>query len=165
MVETVIIPNVEFSTQDIPSKAFLRKTKKISLKVSDEGFTFTGVSIHWDEIKDVRVKFFNSNPYIQLMTSSDTVYSLFFENKFYYRRRAPWFGASEYITTEFVKILEEKNLFTVDKLISNVQTNRQGKLIHSVWNSLFLLIPVVLIFTSVFILYAGWTFGSQIQLI
>ena len=162
-MDPIIIPNVEFSTEDIASKAFFRNTKKISLKVSKAGITFTGINVQWDEITVVSLKYFNCNPYFQLDTKSGAKYSLFFENKFYYRKKAPWFGASEFISKEFVKILQEKNLFSLKTLEDQVSENSHTPLIHQVWNTLFLVFPVLLVVLSVIILYSGFVYGYQIH--
>ena len=163
MIKDVIIPNVEFSIDEIPSKAFFRNTQKISLKISEMGITMKGSSIAWNDIHSVDLKFFNSNPYIQL-TTSESKFSFFFENKFYYRRKAPWFGASEFITREFVKILEEKNLYSIQKLDSNLLSNEShGAFIHSFWNFFFIVFPVLLLVLAIVILLGGLFFGPQTQ--
>ena len=161
-MDPVIITNVEFSHHDIPSKAFFRKTQKISIKLADEGIIITGNIIKWSEIGNVSVKFFNRNPYIYLETASGNNYSLFFENKFYYRKKAPWFGASKFITTEFVRILEEKGLFSVAKLEAIVSENTAVPTIHKIWNTLFYVIPIVLVLISIVVIYTGFMYGYQI---
>jgi hypothetical protein len=158
-MDSFIIPNVEFSIGDIPSKVFFRKSKRIFLKVSDSGITFSGKSLNWEDFKKVSIKFFNGNPYIQFEVAEQT-YSFYFENKFYFRKKAPWFGASEFKTKEFVKVLEEKNLLTVDKLYSNVESNNQSPFIHTLWNSMFFIIPPVLFIASIAFLYAGLIAGT-----
>ena len=163
-MDPIIIPNVEFSTEDIASKAFFRNTKKISLKVSKAGITFTGINVQWDEITVVSLKYFNCNPYFQLDTKSGAKYSLFFENKFYYRKKSPWFGASEFITKEFVKTLEEKNLFTIAKLEANISENTQSTFLHTFWNNFVLVFPVLLILISVSILLIGLFGGPQVRI-
>ena len=164
MVDEVIIPSVEFSTKDIPSKMLFRNTKKISLKVNDTGITFIGLTVHWDEITSINVKFFNSNPYIQIRTKVDSIYSFYFENKFYYRHKKPWYGASEFITKEFVKILEEKNLFSVEKLESNLYSNTgSGARVHSLWNSIFVILPILMLVLAIIILLGGLFYGPQTQ--
>lgn len=161
-MDPVIITNVEFSHNDIPSKAFFRKTQKISIKVADEGISITGNIIKWSEISNVSVKFFNSNPYITLESSSGDNYSLFFENKFYYRKRAPWFGASQFITIEFVKLLEEKNLFSVAKLEAVIAENTATPTIHTVWNTLYYALPIAFVAISLVVIYTGFIYGYQL---
>ena len=164
-MDSFIIPNVKYSPSDIPSKAFFRGTQKLSIKVDDEGLTFNGKSVNWSDITGVKVKFFNCNPYLQLASSSGESFNFFFENKFYYRKKAPWYGASEFITTSFVKALEEKNLFTVDKLKANVGENITTPTMHKLWNLSFFVVPVILIIVSVIVLYVGLVQNSQIQLL
>ena len=163
-MDPFIIPNVEFATTDIPPKYFLRGTKKLSLKITETGIILTGQDIKWDEINKVSVKFFNNNPYIQLQTTSNSIYSFFFENKFYYRKKSPWFGASEFITKEFVKTLEEKNLFTIAKLEANISENTQSTFLHTFWNNFVLVFPVLLILISVSILLIGLFGGPQVRI-
>lgn len=163
-MESFIIPSVEISDQDIPSRPFFRGTKKISLKIIETGIVITGNTIEWSEILDVSIKFFNSNPYIQLNTKSGSVYSFFFENKFYYRRNAPWFGASEFITREFVKKLEEKNLYSIAKLEAQIYENKSTPRIHYIWNNFTYVFPVVLLVISTIILLLGWVGGPQIRI-
>lgn len=161
-MDPVIITNVEFSHKEIPSKAFFRNTQKISIKVADEGIIITGNITKWSEITNVSVKFFNSNPYIHLESSSGENYSLYFENKFYYRKRAPWFGASQFITTEFVKLLEEKNLFTVAQLEAAISENTVTPSMHAVWNALYYAVPVAFVAISLVVIITGYFFGYQL---
>lgn len=164
-MDSFIIPTVEYLPHDIPSKAFFRGTKKISLKIEDEGFVFNGRTVNWSDIQSVNVKFFNSNPYLQLTSSNGESFSFYFENKFYYRKNAPWFGASEFITTAFVKALEEKNLFSVEKLKANLQENTFTPFIHKFWNFAYYAFPTALVILSTIILVVGIMQNSQIQLL
>ena len=161
-MDPIIIPNVEFSTEDIASRPFLRNTKKISLKISDTGITFTGITVDWNDISKVSINYFNSNPYFQLNLQSGNKYSFFFENKFYYRKKAPWYGASEFVTKEFVKILEEKNLFSMTKLENQVSENTHPPFIHMIWNSFFFIFPIILVLLSIAILLTGFLYGTQV---
>lgn len=180
MDQPFIIPNVEVCIGDIPARYFFRNTKKLSLEITKAGIVCNGYAIQWDSIKDVELKYFNGNPYLQFKTDSkiqldktvnsatygrQTVVSMFFENKFYYRKFAPWFGASEYITTEFVKTLEEHNLFSVEKLRSRISENMDDFFGHSLWNISFLALPLLLILFSLIILVVGFTQNAQIQLL
>ena len=163
-MDPFIIPNVEFATSDIPSKYFLRGTKKLALKVTESGITLTGQDIKWNEINNVSVKFFNNNPYIQLQTNNNAKYSFFFENKFYSRKKSPWFGASEFITKEFVKTLEERNLFTLAKLEANISENNQSTFLHTFWYNFALVFPILLILLSTTILLIGLFGGPQVRI-
>ena len=157
-MEEKIFSNVEYiHGYDIPSSAFLRKTKKIFLRTNDVGITFLGKTYKWSEIRNVQLKFFNANPYLQLDIEGNTIHSFFFESKFYYRKKIPWFGASQFLTTEFVKILEEKELFSVNDLENRLQDNTQTPFIHKVWNYFFWIFPIVLILITIYILYLGFT--------
>ena len=115
------------------------------------------------EIRNVFVKFFNSNPYIQLEVNSGEILSFFFENKFYYRRKSPWFGASEFITKEFVRTLEEKNIFTIAKLDAELSDFKSTSFVHYLWNNFTFIFPVFLLLLSTVILIIGF-FGGERQI-
>lgn len=154
IMETKIFGNVEYITGvKIPSKLF-RKTKKIYLKVDKQGITFLGKTLAWDNIKNVELKFFNANPYIQI-DNSGTLHNFFFESKFYYRKKVPWFGASKFLTQEFVKLLEEKELFTSKKLEELVDQNTESLLMHKIWNNFFWVFPPFLIIISIIMIILG----------
>ena len=160
-MEEKIFPNVEYKHgADIPSKPFFRNTQKVFLKTSDEGLTFLGKTYSWSDINHVELKFFNSNPYIQLDISGNTVHSLFFESKFYYRKKDPWFGGSKFFTTEFVKLLEEKGLYSLNDLKNELESNSYIPSIHKLWNAFFWIFPPVLLFITIYILYLGFTNGA-----
>lgn len=155
-MEEKIFPNVEYlQGSDIPSKAFFRNTSKIAIKASDVGLTMLGITYPWDKITSVKLNFFNGNPYLQLDISGNTKHNLFFETKFYYRKIAPWFGGSSFLTTEFVKILETHNLYTVSAMTREIEKNIDNKLIHTIWNNFFWILPPSLLVITIIILFKG----------
>ncbi|MFV2016901.1 MAG: hypothetical protein ACC656_15830 [Candidatus Heimdallarchaeota archaeon] len=153
-----IFPNVEYMKElDIPSKPFFRKTQKFYMKTNEEGNKFLGKTYLWTEIKSVSIQFFNNNPYIQLNISGNTKHSFFFESNFFYRKKAPWFGGSEFMTKEFVNLLEEKGLFTLKQLEKQLEGNSEISQIHKIWNTFFWVFPPILLLISLVILYLGIT--------
>ncbi|MHA2363090.1 MAG: hypothetical protein ACXAC7_03975 [Candidatus Hodarchaeales archaeon] len=154
-----IITNVEFKLNDIPNGIF-RGTHRISMQVNDEGLIWNGELLTWGEIKSVEIKTFNGNPYLKLQTSTPTkpIVSFYFLSKWWKRHKNPWFGASSFLTLEFLKILEEKtNICTYDECEQIIlQNTSKNPFIQKIWNTLFWIIPPSLAIFSVFILYLGY---------
>ena len=155
----IIFPNVEYYPEDIPNRAFFRNTSKIFLKVTEEELVFTGKTIPWSEIKSASVKSFNANPYIQIIKKDGSKESFFFESKFYYRKKAPWFGASKFLTESFVKILDSKSLLSMAEFEDEIK-NKSTTIVHRIWNSIFWVLPPLLLIASYLIIIAGLEAGT-----
>ena len=157
-----IIPHVEYSPSDLPD-GFSRPTNRVSLRIEDEGLTWNGELLKWQEIQEVQIKFCNGNPYVQMKNSSTSRpnVSFFFPSKWYKRHIKPWFGASSNITLEFLDIIiENTEVITREPLEKEILENNANPVIQRLWNIFFFIFPLFLIVFSIIIIIAGITAGG-----
>lgn len=163
-MEAKIIPNVEYSPKALQN-GLKRSTHRIALKTDRNGITWNGDLLKWQEITDVQIKNFNGNPYVQLSTSmqSRPLVSFFFPSKWYKRHFKPWFGASPFLTLEFLKILDEQTQKdSQEKLEQIILENNANPSIQRIWNLFFWVFPLSLAIVSIYILIFGITAGGTI---
>lgn len=146
--------------------AFLQpNARRIRVKLSDDGLEFLGTQLRWEDITDVHIKFFHGNPYVQLRTTQgepNKVVSLYFPTKWYHQRREPWHGASQFLTEEFTKVLEEQTgKVTVQGLREAVQANTATPPLYKLWNITYWTVPALFVLLTIVVIVVGLTMGGN----